>query len=71
MGNIDKLVIVDSGGGGGDDKGALNRFAKTGPVMMFQFLEQAKAAGIDVTELLKKIGISADGLLNTKPSKKA
>ncbi|UCC44754.1 MAG: hypothetical protein JSU65_02160 [Candidatus Zixiibacteriota bacterium] len=59
MGNIDKLVVVDSGGdGNGGNQGALNRFAKTGPVMLFQFLEQAKAAGIDVSGLLQKIGIN-------------
>ena len=60
MGNIDKLVVVDSGGNGGDDKGALNRFTKTGPVMLFQLLEQAKAAGIDVSGLLGKIGIKTE-----------
>lgn len=57
MSNIDKLVVVDSGGGNGNE-GALNRFTKTGPVMLFQLMEQAKAAGIDVSELLKKIGVS-------------
>jgi flotillin len=59
MGNIDKLVVVDSGGGE-DGKGALNRFAKTGPLMLFQLIEQAKAAGIDVTALLGKLGIKPD-----------
>ncbi len=61
MGNIDKLVVVDSGGDG-DGKGALNRFAKTGPLMLFQLIEQAKAAGIDVTELVSKLGIKTDGM---------
>ncbi|MEZ5360646.1 MAG: SPFH domain-containing protein [Candidatus Zixiibacteriota bacterium] len=61
MGNIDKLVVVDSGGNGGtgkDGSGALNRFAKTGPLMLFQLIEQAEAAGIDVKGLLGKIGLS-------------
>ncbi len=62
MGNIDKLVVVDSGGGS-DNQGALNRFAKTGPTMIFQFLEQAKAAGIDLSELMKKIGVRTEDLL--------
>lgn len=68
MGNIDKLVVVDSGGDG-DGKGALNRFTKTGPLMLFQMLEQAKAAGLDVSGLLGKIGIntSADLGDDTKP----
>lgn len=62
MGNIDKLVVVDSGGDG-DGKGALNRFAKTGPLLMFQMIEQAKAAGIDVSELVKKLGIKLDATM--------
>jgi flotillin len=60
MGNIDKLVVVDSGGNDGDGKGALNRFTKTGPLMLFQLMEQAKAAGIDVTALVNKLGIKPD-----------
>ena len=63
MGNIDKLVVVDSGGNSGKD-GALNRFTKTGPLMLFQLMEQAKAAGIDVSQLLGKLGINAESLLD-------
>ncbi len=62
MGNIDKLVVVDSGGNGKDDS-ALNRFSKIGPTMLFQFLEQAKAAGIDVGDLLKKAGIKTEDMM--------
>jgi len=64
MGNIDKLVMVDSGGDG-DGSGALNRLSKTGPVMLFQFLEQAKAAGIDVTEMLRKVGVKTEGIADS------
>jgi len=63
MGNIDKLVVVDSGGNGKNDS-ALNRFSRIGPTMLFQFFEQAKAAGIDVSQLLKKIGINAGEIMN-------
>jgi flotillin len=59
MGNIDKLVVVDSGGNGDKDS-SLNRFSKIGPTMLFQFLEQAKSVGIDVSELLKKIGVNTE-----------
>jgi len=59
MGNIDKLVVVDSGGEG-NGKGALNRFTQTGPLMLFQLIEQAKAAGIDVGGLIGKLGIKLD-----------
>jgi flotillin len=67
MGNIDKVVVVDSGGGGGDgdSKSALNRFTQTGPLMLFQLMEQAKAAGIDVSGLINKIGIKTDGATAT------
>jgi flotillin len=67
LGNIDKLVVVDSGSGNGKD-GALNRFAKTGPVMMFQMLEQAKAAGFDITGLLKKVGIKESDITDAMTS---
>jgi flotillin len=59
MGNIDKLVVVDSGSGDGT-KSALNRFTQTGPIMLFQLVEQAKAAGIDVSGLVSKLGIKVD-----------
>jgi flotillin len=62
MGNIDKLVVVDSGGGDGKGGNALDRFTKIGPTMLFQFMEQAKAAGIDVSELLKKVGVKTDSV---------
>ncbi len=61
MGNIDKLVVVDSGSGNGQD-GALSRFAKTGPNVLFNLIEQASAAGIDIKGLLSKAGISADDI---------
>ena len=74
MGNIDKLVVVDSGGNGKDDS-ALNRFSKIGPTMLFQFLEQAKAAGIDVGDLLSKIGIKTGNMVEkavpSKPDRKS
>ena len=59
MGNIDKLVVVDSGGNSGEPGagGALSRFAKTGPLLLFQLMEQAQAAGIDVTGLMEKAGL--------------
>jgi flotillin len=67
MGNIDKLVVVDSGGNGGKD-GALDRFAKTGPTILFNLIEQAGAAGIDVKGLLSKAGIKTDDITNSVAS---
>ena len=60
LGNIDKLVVVDSGGGDGNS-GALNRLARTGPLMLLQLTEQAKAVGIDLTPLFAKLGLKFDG----------
>jgi flotillin len=65
MANIDKLVVVDSGGDGNKESGALQRFTKTGPVILFQFLEQLKAAGIDVSGLLKKSGVKIEDRAGT------
>lgn len=45
-GNLDNLVVVDSGGSG-DNQGALNRFAKSGPLVLLQMVGQAKEVGID------------------------
>ena len=70
MGNIDKLVVVDSGGDK-DGKGALNRFTQTAPTMFFQFMEQAKAAGIDITGLLDKIGITTEDIADVMKQAKS
>lgn len=69
MGNIDRLVVVDSGGS--DNKGALSRLTQTGPNLLFQLLEQAKAAGIDITGLLKKVGIEATDISKAAVSETA
>jgi flotillin len=60
MGNIDKLVVVDSGGNGDGKSNALNRLTRTAPNMLFQLMEQAKAMGIDISGLISKIGIQTE-----------
>jgi flotillin len=67
LGNIDKLVVVDSGSGGNGNS-ALDRLAKTGPTMLFGLIEQAKAAGIDVTDLLGKLGVKTDEVVEAAAS---
>jgi len=62
MGNIDKLVVVDSGGGNGGTSGALSRYAQTGPTLLFNLIQQAKATGIDLQGLLSKAGIKIGDL---------
>ena len=60
LGNIDKLVMVDSGGHG-DGGGTLTRLANTVPTTMFQLLQMSKALGIDLGGLLGKAGVQEEG----------
>jgi hypothetical protein len=61
MGNIEKLVVIDQGNGGA------NRVAQTGPTVVFQFLQQLKALGLDVPTVLEQLGIQKNGGLEAKP----
>jgi len=63
MGNIDHLVVMDSGSGNGNGEGgaALNRLTGSVPSTLYQLLQVSKALGIDLNELLGKLGIQADG----------
>jgi len=54
MGNIDKVVMVD---GGGEGSSTLKRFADTVPATMFSVLQSAQALGLDISGLLKKLGV--------------
>jgi flotillin len=56
LGNIDRLTIYDSGGGG-NAEGALQRYAGVAPGVVFDFLQKAKAVGLDVQGMLGKLGI--------------
>jgi flotillin len=63
MGNIDHLVVLDGGGNGsnGDGGGGLKSLTGAVPSTLYQLLEVSKALGIDMNDLLSKIGIKADG----------
>ncbi len=53
MGQIDKVVMIDSGSGG--NSGTMNRFMSTAPVQIARALEMLKeTTGIDVAALLQK-----------------
>ena len=67
LGNIDKLVMIDSGGSG-DGNGTVNRLASTVPTTMFQVMQAAQALGLDMSVLLGKLGIKAEE--ETKGGKK-
>ena len=55
MGNIDKVIMVD--GGGGEGASPLRRFADTVPTTMFSVMQTAQSLGIDISGLLKKLGV--------------
>jgi flotillin len=54
LGNIDKVVMVDGGSG---DSSTLKRFADTVPSTVYSALQTAQALGLDLSALLKKIGV--------------
>ena len=60
LGNIEKVVMIDHGGGANGAPGGLNRFAQTGPTMIYALLQQLQALGINVPDLLKQLGTSTD-----------
>jgi flotillin len=57
LGNIDKVVMIDHGGNtNGGGSGGLNRFAQTGPTMIYALLQQLQALGLNVPDMLKQLG---------------
>lgn len=56
MANIDKVVIVESGGNGGG-QGGITKFASTAPTLFFNVLQQARSLGFDPTRLFQKLGV--------------
>ncbi len=52
--------MIDHGGGANGAPGGLNRFAQTGPTMIYALLQQLQALGINVPDLLKQLGTSTD-----------
>ncbi len=62
LGNIDKVVMIDHGGGdsNGHGGGGLNRFAQTGPTMIYGLIQQLQALGLNVPDILRQLGVSTD-----------
>jgi flotillin len=58
MGNIDKVVMIDSGAANGHGS-TVSRFAGTVPTVLFELLQKADAMGLDLRGLLDKAGIQA------------
>jgi flotillin len=59
LGKIDKVVMIDTGNGSG--AGPINRFAQTGPTMIFSLLQQLQAMGLNLPEVMSQLGISGNG----------
>ncbi|MCA1575964.1 MAG: flotillin family protein [Acidobacteria bacterium] len=56
LGNIEKVVMIDHGGDGNGGSSGLNRFAQTGPTMIYALLQQLQALGLNVPDILKQLG---------------
>lgn len=71
LGNIDKVVMIDQGGNGNGDgsTSGINRFAQTGPTVIFSLLQQLQALGLNWPEVLAQLGIenSGDAAKSEKP----
>lgn len=59
LSNIDKVIMIDQGGGdgNGNSSSGINRFAQTGPTMIFTLLQQLQALGLNVPEMLAQLGL--------------
>ncbi|MBI1729129.1 hypothetical protein HY229_08370 [Candidatus Acetothermia bacterium] len=63
MDNIDHLVVLGGGSGanGPDRDNMVSRLTGTIPSTVYQLLQVSKALGIDLSDLLRTLGIRADG----------
>lgn len=64
LGKIDKIVMIDSGNGNGES--GINRFAQTGPTVIFSLLQQLQALGLNVPDILSQLGIDQNGSAGEK-----
>ncbi|HEU4794808.1 MAG TPA: SPFH domain-containing protein [Pyrinomonadaceae bacterium] len=55
LGNIEKVVMIDHGGDGNGGGSGLNRFAQTGPTLIYALLQQLQALGLNVPDILKQL----------------
>lgn len=62
LGNIDKVVMIDNGGNGnGNSSSGINRFAQTGPTVVFSLLQHLQALGLNVPDILSQLGVQQNG----------
>jgi flotillin len=72
LGKIDKVVMIDQAGGNGNGNGhssGINRFAQTGPTLIFNLLQQLQALGLNWPEILAQLGVESNGNGTDKPVK--
>jgi flotillin len=70
LGNIDKVVMIDHGNGDGNGHGSasgINRFAQTGPTVIFGLLQQLQSLGLNVPDVLSQLGLNTKGEPITPP----
>ncbi|HEX5082770.1 MAG TPA: SPFH domain-containing protein [Blastocatellia bacterium] len=61
IGAIDKVVVIEQGSGANGQSngmGGIGRFAAAAPSVVFGLLQQLEAVGLDVSGLLKQVGIA-------------
>jgi flotillin len=73
LGKIDKVVMIDQAGGsngnGNGHSSGINRFAQTGPTLIFNLLQQLQALGINWPEILAQLGVDSSSNGGEKPIK--
>ena len=55
LGKIDKVVMIDQGGNGDGHTSGINRFAQTGPTIIFSLLQQLQALGLNIPEIMAQL----------------
>jgi len=58
IGAIDKVVVIEQGAGANGQSSGINRFAAAAPSVVFGLLQQLEAVGLDVSGLLKHVGVA-------------
>ena len=59
LGNIDKLVVLDTGHGAENGGSSLARLAQTSPALVFNLLQQLDALGLNLPSVLQQLGVNA------------
>ena len=67
LGKIDKVVMIDNGGNG-NGHSPINRFAQTGPSLIFSLLQQMQALGLNIPEVMAQLGLPASSQQTTVTS---